>query len=171
MPTKLPNGLTPQQDAFAREVAKGTGYRAAALAAGYAPRGAHTQATRLLKNVQVQAVINSVRTKVAQQVELDAATVLQGLLDNARAGAREVPRVTRDGAVIGTVPLDLAASNAAWGLLGKHLRLFVDRTEVSLDGDAQVKLTKLLDIIEREVTPEVLGRIVAEFSKVMHGAA
>ena len=164
MAAKLPNGLTVKQDKFARGIIKGVGHEAAAIAAGYSPASARTTAGRLLRNAAVQEVIAKGANRAAEATDITAAKVLGMLVDNAEKGAEEMPIVAH-GVVVGSRPVDLGASNSALGLLGKYLRLFVDRSEVTLDSDTRERLDLLLDIIDEEVQdPKVRVRIVTRFA-------
>lgn len=94
----------------------------AAIRAGYSRESAESQGSRLLRNDKVQAEINAGDTRVAERAELSAERVLRELQT---IGFAELEQPDRDA---GTWPLIRASDKLkALELLGKHLKLFVDR--------------------------------------------
>ena len=113
--------LKPQQERFVVEYLK-TPENAtdAAIRAGYSPKTATAQASRLLTNVNVKKAIdeaqNETRERVKEEVGLTVDMVVQGLLKEARDhedGSTQSARVS------------------AWAHLGKHLGMFKDKVEHS----------------------------------------
>lgn len=105
--------LTPKQAAFVREYLKDSNATQAAIRVGYSEKTAYSQGGRLLKNVEVCAAIDE-RNRVAEdEAIITKAEVLRGLRSEATSAENESARV------------------AAWSWLGKHLKLFTDKTEVT----------------------------------------
>lgn len=111
--------LKPQQESFVVEYLK-TPENAtdAAIRAGYSPKTATAQASRLLTNVNVRKAIdeaqNETRERVKEEVGLTVDMVVQGLLNEAKdlsEGSTQSARVS------------------AWAHLGKHLGMFKDKIE------------------------------------------
>ena len=111
--------LKPQQERFVVEYLK-TPENAtdAAIRAGYSPKTATAQASRLLTNVNVRKAIdeaqNETRERVKEEVGLTVDIVVQGLLKEAQdyaEGSTQSARVS------------------AWAHLGKHLGMFKDKIE------------------------------------------
>lgn len=153
--------LTPQQQEFVIHYAEGMSATQAAVAAGYSEKTAGQQGHRLLKNVEVKAELKRLREKAVKRATVTAADVLDGLARNAELGATIGP----DGK-----PLSLGASTQALGLLGKHFRLFIDRTEVRMSDDVLGFLDHIISIIEDEVTDEpTRNRIMARLSVAGRG--
>ena len=151
------NELNKRHRLFALGVISGKSNTQAAKDAGYAARSAHTAAYRLMKRADVLAYIAANAAKVADVVKLDAAYVLDGLMDNAQS-ARDQERP------------DYNASTRAFELLGRYLKLFVDRSEITLSGDAKAFLDKVVDIIDEEVTdPDTRERIIQRLVKADAG--
>lgn len=86
--TKLPQnpvtGLTGQQEAFAREylMPQGKGGKPfngkhAAIAAGYSPRSAESQASRLLSYAKVQAFLSELQAPALQKFEVTQDRIMQ----------------------------------------------------------------------------------------------
>ena len=111
--------LKPQQERFVVEYLK-TPKNAtdAAIRAGYSPKTATAQASRLLTNVNVRKAIdeaqNETRERVKEEVGLTVDMVVHGLLKEAQdyaEGSTQSARVS------------------AWAHLGKHLGMFKDNIE------------------------------------------
>lgn len=113
--------LKPQQERFVVEYLK-TPENAtdAAIRAGYSPKTATAQASRLLTNVNVRKAIdesqNETRERVKEEVGLTVDMVVNGLLKEAQdytEGSTQSARVS------------------AWAHLGKHLGMFKDKVEMT----------------------------------------
>ena len=111
--------LKPQQERFVVEYLK-TPENAtdAAIRAGYSPKTATAQASRLLTNVNVRKAIdeaqNETRERVKEGVGLTVDMIVNGLLKEAQdyaEGSTQSARVS------------------AWAHLGKHLGMFKDKIE------------------------------------------
>lgn len=107
--------LPPKRERFAAEYLVDLNATQAALRAGYSKRTAYAQGCRLLKDAEVLARITELQAARAAKVELDAEYVLRHLRQVA-----EQP------------DLKASAKVRAIELLGKHLGMFTDRTEVSV---------------------------------------
>ena len=136
--------LKPQQERFVVEYLK-TPKNAtdAAIRAGYSPKTATAQASRLLTNVNVKKAIdeaqNETRKRVKEEVGLTVDMVVNGLLKEAQddsEGSTQSARV------------------AAWAHLGKYLGMFVEqkKVDVTTNGESLNKPT----VIEL-VAPDVKG--------------
>lgn len=87
--TKLPKEyrvrtkpLTPQQAKFVEEYCAGKNATQAAIAAGFAPKAAHTRGWKLLEMVSVQEAVEAYRTKVARTLNEKAVyTVKESMED------------------------------------------------------------------------------------------
>lgn len=136
--------LKPQQERFVVEYLK-TPENAtdAAIRAGYSPKTATAQASRLLTNVNVRKAIdeaqNETRERVKEEVGLTVDMVVQGLLKEAQdyaEGSTQSARVS------------------AWAHLGKHLGMFVEqkKVDVTTNGESINKPT-LIEL----VAPNIKG--------------
>lgn len=88
--------------------------KAAAIAAGYSPRSAEVQASRLLKNAKVRAFLDARAASLSKKVEVDAEKILGRLADIAFSPIARFNDQIK-----------------ALELLGKNLRLFTDKVELS----------------------------------------
>ena len=89
--------MTPKQERFVTEYLVDLNATQAALRAGYSPRTAPQQGSRLLKNVDVQAVIATQQSQKLQAVEVRIEDVLRDLKAIATPISRRSPsnRVSR----------------------------------------------------------------------------
>ena len=118
-----------REEIFCREYVIDLNGARAAIAAGYSKKTAHAAASRLLRNVKVQAKICELQKVVADKLDLDAEKVLGEL---SKIGFSDTEKT--------------ADKIRALELLGKHLKLFREVIEVSgLEGLAE----KLVDARKR----------------------
>lgn len=113
--------MTPKQEAFVREYLIDLNASAAYKRAGYAAKGnaAEVNAARLLRHAQVAAAIQVEMDKRAERTQITADYVLEGIRDT-------VERCRAEGEAFN--PKDALKG---FELLGKHLKLFTDKTEVT----------------------------------------
>ncbi len=124
-PKKKPSGrkkeytakktLTEPQRRFVAEVLAGKPLGQAAIAAGYAPKGAPHRASVLMRMPMIMQALEAGRAKVLNKLEIKAEAVLE-----------ELAKVAFDEEVS---PLKVRALE----LLGKHLQLFVERVDMRVD--------------------------------------
>ena len=130
--------LTDKEELFAQEVASGAtqsaAYRKHYDADGMQANSIHVEASRLRNKPKVSLRIDELKAKAADVAIVDKVMVLRGLLNEAKnidEGASHSARV------------------AAWAHLGKHLGMFVDKTELS--GSVHQEISNLTpeQVIER----------------------
>jgi phage terminase small subunit len=110
------NALTDKQIRFLDEYLVDSCGTKAAVRAGYAPGGANPTAARILVRPAAQVYLAERRRELRDRTLVDAASVIQSLLDIRHAA------MSRG---------ELHAAIRANELLGKHLGLFSDRVELS----------------------------------------
>jgi len=106
--------MTPRQQRFVDEYLVDLNATQAAIRAGYSARTAEQQGPRLLGNVEIAKAVQA-----AQQVRSDRVQITQ---DDVLRGLRREATLTGDGS-------SHAARISAWGLIGKHLGMFVERRQ------------------------------------------
>ena len=74
-----PRKLTEQQRLFCEQYVIDCNGKQAAIRAGYSPRCAEVQASRLLTNAKVQEYVGFLRQKLTERTQIDAAYVLESL--------------------------------------------------------------------------------------------
>ncbi len=131
-----------QHERFAQVMAEGKMNQGQAyLEAGYQCSSleiASASATRLLKNVNVQARISYLQEEAAKLAVLDRSYVLLGLMANAEKGYETG---------------DLSASNRAFELLGKDLGMFREKLDVELSA----KTHAVDEDTRRDLVAQLLG--------------
>lgn len=116
------NGLTLKEERFVAEyIVDGNGTRSA-LAAGYSKGCAQQQATEMLAKPRVRQAIDDRKGKLLAKLELTAEKVL-----------RDIDRIATAAEKVGEFGPALRGRE----LLGKHLRMFTDKVE--LTGEVAVK--------------------------------
>lgn len=128
--------LSEKQKRFVAEYLIDLNATQAAIRAGYSPKTAQEQGSRLLSNVMVAAAIAEGAKRRIRKAEITAQDVLEGLYIEA----------TREGE-----GSSHGARVSAWGLLGKYHKLFTDRIEADVSGDITVTdaKSKLQHIVSR----------------------
>jgi phage terminase small subunit len=111
--------LTPKQAFFVKEYLIDLNATQAAIRAGYSPKTANEQASRLLANVNVASVVQEEMDKRAKRTEIDADYVLTGIRNVTETVAKEGEGFNPQAALKG------------YELMGKHLKLFTDKVEHS----------------------------------------
>ena len=158
--------LTPRQERFIAEYVKDCNGTRAAILAGYSPRTAQEQASRLLSRVIVATAVRAGLDRVLEQAALDAATlemrntelieldpaVLQDDRGNLKP-LRDIPvsarrwirriRVRQGRNTTKVLDYQLYDKNAAMDLDYRRHRLFRDRLELDANEDLLKKFALL----------------------------
>lgn len=145
--------LTFKQELFAREYLVDLNATQAAIRAGYSEKTAYSQGERLLRNVEVATVIQTNMDKRAAKIEITADKVLQEIAKLSFANLQDFYNENGSLKEIHTLPRDVAAAlssskvnlteacavqeiklhdkKGSLELLGRHLKLFTDKTELT----------------------------------------
>jgi phage terminase small subunit len=105
--------MNDKQRRFAEEYCVDLNATQAAIRAGYSAKTAYSQGQRLLKDVEVAESIAAQQVERSERLQVSVDDVVRGLHREATDLATGTP----------------AARVSAWGLLGKHLGMFVERHE------------------------------------------
>lgn len=131
--------LNPRQEAFAREYLVDLNATQAYIRAGYKARGnaAEVNAARLLRNAQVQKIIQAGRQEVAKKTLVTVEYVIEGLKEVAQRCMQRVPVMRKEGkdwvqvteldengTPQGVWEFDSSGANRSLELLGKHVGAF-----------------------------------------------
>lgn len=114
--------LTQRQEMFCREYLVDLNGTQAAIRAGYSPKTANEQATRLLANVSVRSHVQKLMGDRVERVARSADDVLRDLHKIKEVNMRE----TDDGEMVNS-----AAALKALELEGRHIGMWVDKVEHS----------------------------------------
>ncbi len=143
--------LTAKHQLFASEYLKDLNATQAAIRAGYSRKTAKVQGSRLLTNADIKAAIDAGNLKRQEKTGVTAASVLARLNDVADRCMQAKPVMVFDKVAKEMVQayddedravyeFDSTGANRALELLGRHLKLFTDKLEITADQD----LAKLL---------------------------
>jgi phage terminase small subunit len=114
--------LTKRQHIFVKEYLVDSNATRAAIAAGYSKAAASAIGSRLLRTAKLRQEIEEQTSKRCEKLDITTDFVLEGIRD-----------VTQRAQAIG----QFGAALKGYELLGKHLKLFTDKTEVTgADGSA-----------------------------------
>lgn len=121
--------LNPRQERFVEEYIKDPNATQAAIRAGYSPKTAQEQSSRLLSNVMISEAIKAKRLKISEKVELSQEWVLEKL-------KLIVDRTTKDDT------FDPKGANKALELIGKHIGMFSDKLKITPDERITVQIVR-----------------------------
>jgi phage terminase small subunit len=129
-PANNKNGkLAPMQQRFIEQYMKDLNGKQAALRAGYAPRSAEMQASRMLSTAKVKTALQRLMEARARDTARGAMAVVNGLWENHARAMQIEPVLDRNGVKTGEYVYAGSVANRALELLGKHLGMFVDRVD------------------------------------------
>lgn len=116
------DALTPKQQQFvAHYLANGLNATRAAIAAGYSPKTADSQASRMLKNAKVRRVVDERKEQGLAKLEITAGRVLEAIGKIAFA----------EGVLAGELePVENKDKLKGLEMLGRHFKMFTDKVEL-----------------------------------------
>lgn len=134
--------LTIKQETFVAEYLVDLNATQAAIRAGYSPKTANEQGSRLLTNVSVQKLIQERMDKRSERTEITADYVLKTIQDTIERCSQAKPVFDKSGkpvlivneeeqTIVPMYAFDPSSVLRGAELLGKHLKLFTDKTEVT----------------------------------------
>jgi phage terminase small subunit len=135
--------VTPKQSRFIEEYLIDRNGTQAAIRAGYSKKTANEQASRLLANVNIKAILAEKEQKLQEKVEITQEYILKNLKNIADFNQRIITKKTTkakggedntDLVVEESVEERMIDANAAIRsseLLGKHLGMFTEKVEVT----------------------------------------
>ena len=119
--------LNPRRQRFVEEYLIDANGTQAAIRAGYSPKTAHVQGSRLLTDVKVRTSIDEGLARLSERARVSAEWVTQKLLDLHEQAKAEG---------------QLAVAVRALELLGRHLGMFIERREITAMGRVEVVMTR-----------------------------
>lgn len=123
--------LSSKQQRFCDEYLIDLNATKAAERAGYSAKTAQEQGSRLLSNVMVQARIDALKTQRSQSTGITAERVLTGIMGVIERCEQAVPVLDDEGQETGEWKFESGSALRGYELLGKHLKLFTERIEVT----------------------------------------
>lgn len=147
--------MTPRQERYAEEYMIDLNATQAAIRAGFSARTASSQGERLLRNVEIQERIAKLRAAQTVRTNRTADDVLRRLWQIVEADVTRAFDHSGRPLPINQLPADLRAALAsvkhgdtfevrtncrlkALELIGRHMAMFTDRTEVQAVGQVQI---------------------------------
>jgi phage terminase small subunit len=165
MTEKKERRLTAKQEAFAQacafdKVSLSEAYRKSGYKTdGMKPKTLWAHALKLRNLDLVSTRIEELQAQIVEKTQLSRAFVIENLMENiAVCTGKKKVTTTGDGGDLEVYKYDPSAANRALELLGKELRMFVDRKEVGGPGD----FAKLSD----EELDEILIRTEEELVQI-----
>jgi phage terminase small subunit len=135
----MPDKLTPKQEAFVLAYLKTSNaseaYRKAYDAGKMSDESVHVEACRLLANPKVALRVASVQSKAEERALISKEWVITRLVENVQRAMQAEPVKDPDGSPTGEYRYEGSVANRALELLGKELKMFVDRKEVGKPGE------------------------------------
>lgn len=123
--------LTAKQSLFVKEYLVDLNATQAAIRAGYSEKTAGVIGLENLGKPLISDAIKSNLDERAKKVDITAEYVLQTIKNTIERCAQAEPVLDRDGAPTGEYKFDSQAVLKGSELLGKYLKLFTDKTEIS----------------------------------------
>ena len=124
--------LKPKQKEFVNQYPVDFNATQAAIRAGYSPKSAFVQGSRLLSNDKVQAALAISQAKREEKTGVTAEWVLKSLESVALRCMQEEPVLDKRGNPTGEYQFRDSGANKALELLGKNLKLFTDKLEINI---------------------------------------
>ena len=143
---------------FAQEYVIDLNGTRAAVAAGYAENSAPEQASRLLNNRKVAAIINGLKTKRATKLELTDQKVAEELSRMAFSNMADYMRIDEDGKPTG-LDLDQITRDQAAAIQ----EISEDATGGSGDGERKLIIRTKFKLADKGRALELLGRHLGMF--------
>ncbi len=152
--------LNPKHAAFCREYVKDHNASEAYVRAGYSVKGAGQSAYRLLRNAEVIAFIAGLEAKLANEAEVSAGAIIRELKRIGFSDAGQLLDERGNCKTLNEMPEDIRRciasvrfsgdggtevkfwpKNQALELLGKHLAMWTEKTELSGPGGGPVPIS------------------------------
>jgi len=133
--------ITAKQQLFIKEYLIDLNGTQAAIRAGYSPKTANEQASRLLANANIRTAVQLAMDKRSEDLGIDAKYVLQTIKNTIERCSQAEQVKGPDGTVSGEYKFDSSAVLKGAELLGKHLKMFTDKAEVEHKGNVTLLLS------------------------------
>lgn len=144
--TQMPAKLTVKQELFLNNYLIDFNATAAAVRAGYSPKTAQEQSSRLLKHPAVSVAVDIAKAKAVEKVEVTVDKVLRDL-EQARTAALDAGQ--------------FSPAVRASELQGKYLKMFFDGHQVEPTGLAAMPTAKLMEDLRALLGKDGLASIGA----------
>lgn len=129
--------LTPKQQRFVEEYLIDLNATQAAIRAGYSAKTAQVIGAENLTKPIISKCIQEAMEKRSQRTEITADFVINGIKNVIKNCEDGIPIKDKTGKVVGNLMSEPGHALKGYELLGRHLKLFTDRTEVSVKKDLE----------------------------------
>lgn len=140
--------MTDKQRIFCEEYIIDLNATKAAERAGYSEKTARSQGQRMLTKVDIQEYIEKLKKGRSERVFISQDYVLKVIKDTIeRCRQAEPVMVKQDGVLVesGEYKFDSQAVLKGAELLGKHLAMFTDKKDVSVEGSVNIIFEEVVD--------------------------
>lgn len=144
--------LTPKQEMFCREYLVDLNGTQAAIRAGYSEKTANEQSAQLLAKLSIQEYVQSLMDERKERVDITADYVLKGIKDLTERCIQAQPVVV-DGMPTGEYKFEANAALKGYELMGKHLKLFTDKTELTGKDGGTIKTEAVITFVNADSPP------------------
>ena len=141
--------LTPKQELFVKEYLVDLNGKQAAIRAGYSEKTAEVQASRLLSNAKVSQFVAEQSKERAKKVDITAEYVLETIKNTIERCAQAEPVYDRNGNPTGEYQFDSTAVLKGSELLGKYLKLFTDKIDLSNPDGSLKPAAPVYNVVKR----------------------
>jgi phage terminase small subunit len=143
--------MNARQSLFVKEYLVDLNATRAAIAAGYSERTAESQASRLLRNVNVKQEVDKRMEKRAEKLEITAEYVLGKIKDTVERCSQAFELSDKEGRRLGIFQFDANAVLKGCELLGKHKKLFTDKIESSGPNGGPIRYADLSSLSDEQI--------------------
>lgn len=153
------HGLSPKQMAFVTEFMKDRNGKQACIRAGYSPRSAEMQASRLLSKDNVKKAVDFYTRQIESRTLVTAQYVIENLMEVVERCMQRSPVMVRQGGEMVQAKdeegrdvweFDSAGANKALESLGRHLKMFTDKFQHDMSTGIAERMKKAEERMKNE---------------------